>query len=357
MAWPATRAAELLGVRYPIVQAPMAGATTPELVAAVSNAGGLGGFGAARTDPEELRATIRRIRELTDRPFGINVFAWPPFDADTDAAAVLGALEPLYEEVGVPLPAEVRAPFDPPVLLERQLAVVVEERVAVVSFTFGIPPLEDVRAAGAVIAGTATTAAEAIALEQAGVDLVVVQGSEAGGHRGTFLHGFEDGLIGSLALVPAVVDAVAVPVVAAGAIMDGRGIAAALALGADGVQVGTAFLRCPESALSDVERDVLAHASERPTTLTDRATGRPVRVIRTRIVDELDSVDVPPLAFPLQAVATGPITRAALEQGREDLALVLAGQGAPLARELGAADLVAALVAETDEVLSRLGPD
>lgn len=356
MAWPATRAAELLGVRYPIVQAPMAGATTPELVAAVSNAGGLGGFGAARTDPEELRATIRRIRELTDRPFAVNVFAWPPFDAEIDAAAVLGALEPLYEEVGVPLPAEVRAPFDPPGLLERQLAVVVEERVPVFSFTFGIPPLDDVRAAGAVIAGTATTAEEAVALARAGVDLVVAQGSEAGGHRGTFLHAFEDGLIGSLALVPAVVDAVAVPVVAAGAIMDGRGIAAALALGAEGVQLGTAFLRCPESALSDVERDVLAHASERPTTLTDRATGRPVRVIRTRIVDELDSADVPPLPFPLQAVATGPVTRAALEQSRGDLALVLAGQGAPLARDLGAADLVAALVAETDEVLSRLGP-
>ena len=332
----------------------MAGATTPELVAAVSNAGGLGGFGAARTDPEELRATIQRIRELTDRPFGINVFAWPPFDAGADAGPVLGALEPLYEEVDLPLPAEVRAPFDPPLLLERQLAVIVEERVPVFSFTFGIPPLDDVRAAGAVIAGTATTVEEAVALEQAGVDLVVAQGSEAGGHRGTFLHGFEDGLIGSIALVPAVVDAVGVPVLAAGAIMDGRGIAAALALGADGVQVGTAFLRSPESALSGVERGVLAHASEHPTTVTDRATGRPARVIRTRIVDELDGANVPPLPFPLQAVATGPITRAALEQGRDDLALVLAGQGVSLARDLGAADLVAALVAETETALSGL---
>jgi nitronate monooxygenase len=354
VAWPATRAAELLGVRYPIVQAPMAGATTPELVAAVSNAGGLGGLGAARTDPEELRATIRRIRELTDRPFGVNVFAWPAFNADTDAAAVLGGLEPLYAEVGIPIPGEVRAPFDPRVLLEQQLAVIVEERAPVFSFTFGIPPFADVRAGGAVIAGTATTVAEAVALERAGVDLVVAQGSEAGGHRGTFLHDFEDGLIGSLALVPAVVDAVAIPVVAAGAIMDGRGIAAALALGADGVQLGTAFLRCPESALAGVERDVLAHASERTTTLTDRFTGRPVRAIRTPIADELARADVPPLPFPLQAVATGPITRAALEQGRDDLALVLAGQGAPLARDLGAGDLVATLVAETDDVLSRL---
>ena len=332
----------------------MAGATTAELVAAVSNAGGLGGFGAARTEPDELRATIRRIRELTDRPFGINVFAWPPFDAaQADAAPVLAALVPLYHEVGVPLPAEVRAPFDPEELLDRQLTVIVEERVPVFSFTFGIPPLADVRAAGAVIAGTATTAAEAVALEEAGVDLVVAQSSEAGGHRGTFLHGFEEGLLGAMALVPAVVDGVDVPVLAAGAIMDGRGVAAALALGADGVQVGTAFLRCPESALSEIEREVLAEG-ERPTTLTDRFTGRPVRAIRTRIADELARTDIAPLPFPLQAVATGPITRAALEQRRADLVLVLAGQGAPLTRDLGAAELVGALVAETEEALSTL---
>jgi nitronate monooxygenase len=345
-----TRVTELLGIRYPIVQAPMAGATTPELVAAVSNAGGLGSFGAARTDPEEVRATIRRIRELTDRPFGINVFAWPPFDADADPTGVLAALRPLYEEVGAQVPAEVRAPFDPPALLEAQLAVIVEERVPVFSFTFGIPPLDDVRAAGAVIGGTATTSDEAVALERAGVDFVVAQGSEAGGHRGTFLHGFDDGLTGSFALLPAVVDAVDLPVLAAGAIMDGRGIAAALALGADGAQVGTAFLSCPESGLPDLERRVLA--SGRPTTLTDRLTGRPARAIRTRLADDLAAVEA--LPFPLQAVATGPIMRAASDQGREDLALVLAGQGAPAGRSLPTADLVAALVAETEKTLARL---
>jgi nitronate monooxygenase len=353
VAWPTTQAAELLGVRYPIVQAPMAGATTPELVAAVAEAGGLGFFGAARTDPDELRATIRRARELTDRPFGVNVFAWPPFDADADPAEVLEALGPLYAEVGVPVPAEVRAPFDPPELLQRQLAVIAEERVPVFSFTFGIPPLDDVRAAGAVIGGTATTPDEAVALEQAGVDFVVAQGSEAGGHRGTFLHRFDEALIGSLALVPAVVDAVGVPVLAAGGIMDGRGIAAALALGADGVQIGTAFLPSPESALSAVERRALAAARE--TTLTDRLTGRPARAIRTRVADELAEAGVAPLPFPLQAVATGPITRAAIEQERDDLAVVLAGQGAPFARALLAAELVAALVSETEEALAALG--
>jgi nitronate monooxygenase len=352
VAWPTTRVTELLGIRYPIVQAPMAGATKPELVAAVSNTGGLGSFGAARTDPEEVRATIRRIRELTDRPFGINVFAWPPFDADADPTGVLAALRPLYEEVGAQVPAEVRAPFDPPALLEAQLAVIVEERVPVFSFTFGIPPLDDVRAAGALIAGTATTPDEAAALEEAGVDFVVAQGSEAGGHRGTFLHGFDEALIGSLALIPAVVDAIGIPVLAAGGIMDGRGIAAALALGADGVQVGTAFMRSPESALSAVERKALA--SGRETRLSDRFTGRPARAIRTRLADELDDANVAPLPFPLQAVATGPIARAAIEQEREDLALVLAGQGAPLGRAVGAAELVTALVAETEAALERL---
>ncbi len=350
MAWPTTRAAELLGIRYPIVQAPMAGSTTPELVAAVSEAGGLGSVGAARTDPDELRATVRRIRELTNRPFGVNVFAWPPFDAEADPTAALAGLAPLYEDVGVAAPAQVRAPFDPQALLERQLAVVIEEQVPVFSFTFGIPPLEGVRSSGSLIAGTATSPAEARELERAGVDLVVAQGSEAGGHRGTFLHGFDEGLIGSLALVPAVADAVEVPVLAAGGIMDGRGVAAALALGADGVQVGTAFLSTGESALTDVERHVLAAAES--TVVTDRFTGRPARGVRNALADRL--ADVEPLPFPLQAVATGPVTRAALEQGREDLAVVLAGQGASRGRTIGAAELVATLVRETEEVLAAL---
>jgi nitronate monooxygenase len=353
VAWPTTRAAELLGVRYPIVQAPMGGATTAELVAAVSNAGGLGSIGAARMPSDELRTTIRRVRELTDRPFNVNVFAWPPFDANADPAAALAALQPLYDELGVEAPAGVRAPLDPPALLEQQLEVIAEERVPVFSFTFGIPPLDDVRAAGAVIAGTATTPDEAVALEEAGVDLVVAQTSEAGGHRGTFLHGFDDAMIGPFALLPAVVDAVDAPVLAAGGIMDGRAIAAALALGAEGAQVGTAFLSSPESGFGDFERAVLV--SGRGTTVTDRLTGRPARAMRTRLADEL--ADSAPLPFPLQAVATGPVMRAAAEQQREDLALVLAGQGAARGRALPAAELVAALVEETKQTLARLGRD
>ena len=353
MAWPGTRAAELLGVRYPLVQAPMSGSDTPELAAAVSNAGGLGSFGGARAQHEELRAAIRRIRELTDRPFAINLFAWNAVEIpDADAAAVVAALAPLYDELGVVAP-DVRLPFDPQALLEEQLAVIADERVPVFSFTFGIPPLDDVRASGAVLAGTATTAAEAEALESAGVDVVVAQGSEAGGHRGTFLHEFEDGLIGSLALVPAVVDRVSVPVLAAGGISDGRGIAAALALGATGAQIGTIFLTCPESAASDLHKAMVADRS-RPTIVTDRYTGRPVRAFRTRIADELERAGVASLPFLLQQVVTEPIRRAAAEQGRADLAIALAGQGPPRADAAGAADLLGALVAETEQALDRL---
>jgi nitronate monooxygenase len=201
--------------------------------------------------------------------------------------------------------------------------------------------------------GTATTADEAAALEEAGVDLVVAQGSEAGGHRGTFLHDFEDALIGGIALVPAVVDRVGVPVLAAGGISDGRGVAAALALGADGAQIGTVFLRCPESAAAAVHKTLVAEQS-RPTTVTDRYTGRPARAFRTRVADELARAGVNALPYPLQQAVTEPIRRAAVEQGRQDVAIALAGQGQPRSTPVGAGDLLGALVAETEEALARL---
>lgn len=355
MSWRANPVAELLGTRYPIVQAPMAGSTTPELVAAVSNAGALGSFGAAWTEPDELGATIRRIRELTDRPFGINLFVWPPIDESRmDGTALLGALAPLFSELGI-RPPEVRAPFDPPALLERQLAVVAAERVPVFSFTFGIPPLDEVRASGAVIGGTATTVAEAAELERAGVDFVVVQGSEAGGHRGTFLHEFEDAMIGGLALVPQVVDRSGVPVIAAGAIMDGRGIAAALALGAGGVQLGTAFIGCPESAAAEPHKSLLAETADDGTAVTANFSGRQARAIRTRLADELERAGVAALPFPVQTAVVRPMSAAAVEQGRPELGFFLAGQAAALSRRMPAAELVAELVQETEAELRRLG--
>ena len=351
MSWRTTRVAALLGIEIPLVQAPMAGgSSTPELVAAVSNAGALGSLGAAYTQPDDLRAEIRRVRELTDRPFAVNLFAWSALDQDADPAPVLAALAPLYAELGIEPPAP-RPAFDPVELLDGQLAVVAAERVPVFSFTFGIPPLDEVRAAGSVLAGTATSPEEAAALEAAGVDLVVAQGSEAGGHRGTFLHPAEEALVGTLALLPQIVDRVRVPVLAAGGIMDGRGIAAALALGAEGVQLGTAFLATPESGAAEAHKAALAQGA---TAVTRLYTGRHARAVRTELGERLEQAGVDALAFPVQGALVTPIARAAVEQGRPELGFFLAGQGAARARRLRASSLVAELVAETDSALRRL---
>ncbi len=324
MRWTDTPLTRLLAIRVPIVQAPMAGGpSTPALAAAVSEAGGLGSVAGAALAPDELRAAIRETRALTTRPFAVNLFAPlpPPSTARVAEWAALAG----------------RAPDVPPAAawsVDDQLAVLAEERVAVFSFTFGIPPLDRF---DAITIGTATTVAEAVALEQAGVDVVVAQGFEAGGHRGTFLAAPERSLVGGLALVPQVADAVGVPVIAAGGIMDGRGIAAALALGADGVQLGTAFVTADESGASEAHREALR--SE--TTITRVFTGRHARGARSDAVDRLEGAAVEPPDYPLgRFLFPGPIC--------------LAGQGGPLARSLPARDLVRRLVDETDAVLEAL---
>lgn len=350
----ATRVSELLGTRYPIVQAPMAGGfTTPELVAAVSNAGALGSLGGAMLPPDELRDAIAAVRRLTDRPFGVNLFApLPPPEVDADQVAAMQAvLAPFRSELGLPEPQDAPSP-PPPGLVEAQLAVVVEARVPVFSFTFGALPFEQVGETGSVVLGTATTVAEAVELERLGVDAIVAQSGEAGGHRGTFLGSFEDALVGGVALVPRIVDRVSVPVVLAGGIMDGRGIAAALALGAEGVQLGTAFLGCPEGGIATLQREALAGADA--TVVTRAYSGRHARLVRTRLVDAIADAEVEPLPFPVQAALGADLRIAALAAGRTDLLFVLAGQGAEAIRELPAAELVEALVRETDEAIRRL---
>lgn len=354
MRWPSTELTERVGIRYPIVQAPMAGATSPELVAAVSNAGGLGSLGAALLGPDDLRRSIAEIRRLTDRPFNVNLFAWRE-PAPPDPAAVAGvgaALAPYRSRVGVPDDAVLPLPPSLEALLQAQLAVVCEEAVPVFSFTFGIPPLDKVQATGAVVMGTATTVDEAVALERAGVDVVVAQGAEAGGHRGGFLAPAEESLIGTLALVPQVADRVGVPVVASGGIMDGRGIAASLALGAHGAQLGTAFLACPESTAHPLHRAALARSSDTGTCVTAVYSGRPARAIRTAFIRQLEAHLSGPLEFPLQYARTGPIHYAAAEAGDEDLMFLLAGQAAGLARPLPAAALVETLAQEAEAVIT-----
>jgi nitronate monooxygenase len=350
-----TRVAQLLGTRYAIVQAPMAGGfTTPELVAAVSNAGALGSLGGATLAPDELRSAIAAVRRLTDRPFAVNLFApLPPVAVDDEAVEAMNAvLGRFRRELGLAEPQEPPS-LPPPGFVEAQIAVVAEERVPVFSFALGIAPFEPVKEAGSVILATATTVAEAVELEGLGVDAIVAQAGEAGGHRGTFLGSFEEALVGGIALVPRVVDRVSVPVLLAGGIMDGRGIAAALALGAEGVQLGTAFLGCHESGAPALYRQALATAHD-STVVTRAYSGRDARVVRTPFVDAITSSSVDLLPFPLQAAVSADIRAAAPAAGRADLLFLLAGQGAAMLRELPAAELVEVLVQETGETIDGL---
>jgi len=340
---PATRFTRLVGVDVPIVQAPMAnGPSTVELAAAVCEAGALGSLAGAALPPDELRAQIRELRSRTSRPFAVNVFAaLPPARPDDSASAAWSELlAPVRERHGVPAPPP---PAPPPWRAEDQLAVVLEERPPVFSFAFGIPPLDEIREAGIVTIGTATTPAEAVALEQAGADVVCAQGAEAGGHRGSFLGSPSDALTGLVALVPQVADAVSVPVLAAGGIVDGRGIAAALALGAEGVQLGTAFLFCPESGAGDDWRRALR---EHETAIIDVYTGRAARGARTPFVALLEESGLEPLPYPFQRAVIGDL------RDVDGHGLYLGGQAARAARELPAAELVRTLAAEAEAATS-----
>ncbi|HEX9052225.1 MAG TPA: nitronate monooxygenase, partial [Anaeromyxobacter sp.] len=344
MRWPRILA-DRIGIEYPVFQAPMAGGpSTPELVAAVSNAGGLGSMGAAYVPADALRQAIRATRALTSRPFCVNVFApeASPSPSPDDVARAQAALAPFRTEVGLAAAALPAAgqPF------RDQLRVALEERVPVFSFTFGALAPEDVAALarnGALVMGTATTVREARALEATGVHAVVAQGAEAGGHRGTFLGPVEGGLAGTLALVPQLVDAVRVPVVAAGGIMDGRGIAAALALGAAGAALGTAFLACPESGASRPYKEaILARRDADETTLTRAFSGRWARGLRNRFTEALASAPV--LPYPFQNALTADLRREAAKAGKTDLLSLWAGQGVPLARARPAGELLRELV-------------
>ena len=352
MDWPTNELTKLLGIRYPILQAPMAGIGTPELAAAVSAEGGLGSIGGGMLAPEKLREEIRAVRGLGDGPLNVNLFApLEPADPGDTVERMQQRLAPRRERLGLAERGPVRRPGHG---FEDQLAVVLEEGAEVFSFTFGIPPEESMQSlhdAGVKVLGTATTPQEAIELEAAGCDAVVAQGSEAGGHRGTFATSFEDGLIPVAELVPAIAERVEVPVIAAGAIMDGKGIAAALRNGAAGAQLGTAFMATEESGAAPPYVRSLLEASGEQTTITRAFSGRPMRALRTSLVDELEQPDAEIPPYPLQMLAIADLRAAGLEQDELDVVGRLVGEGVGELREGTAAELTRTLVTETEAAL------
>jgi nitronate monooxygenase len=353
-----TAATRLLNISYPIIQGPFGrGGSTALLAATVSNAGGLGSFGANDLAPKEITGVAAEIRKLTDRPFGMNLWV-STFDAGGETLdakthdRVLKMLAPYYKELGVEMP---ECPVNRAQSFDDQVSALIEAKPAVFSFVFGIPSseiLRECKAKGIITAGAASTVDEAVALEAAGVDLVVASGFEAGGHRPSFLRPADESLVGTFALVPQIADAVGIPVVAAGGIADGRGIVAALNLGADAVQVGTAFLACDESGAHPLHRKLLFQNDAKHTGLSRAYTGRLARGIHHRFAAEMQVHEPHFARYPAHSWIVAPLRAAALAQGRTDLVALWAGQAAGLVRYHKAAELFAALVRETDELFS-----
>lgn len=343
--WPDTRILDLLGIELPIIQAPMAGATHSSMVIAASNAGGLGSMPAAMLSIEQLREELTTIRQHSQRPINVNYFCHQSPTADKQRAQDWkDLLEPYYRELGVdfdaPTPVSNRAPFD-----LASCEVIEAFRPEVVSFHFGLPEkslLDRVKATGAKVLSSATTVEEAVWLEQHGCDAIIAMGYEAGGHRGMFLSEDLSSQVGTFALVPQVVDAVKVPVIAAGGIADARGVAAAFMLGASAVQVGTAYLFTPEAKVSASHHKALRTAKESETAVTNIFTGRPARGILNRVMRELGPMSSKAPTFPLAGGALMPLRA----KDEADFSNLWAGQAFTLGVELTTAELTRRLAEE-----------
>ena len=355
--WPDRRLLDLVGIELPVIQAPMAGANGSAMAIAASEAGGLGSLPCAMLDATTVRAEMGVIRQHTTKPVNVNFFCHtsPTPDPDRDARWT-ERLAPYYRELGLDLsasrPAVSRVPFD-----EVICEVVEELTPGVVSFHFGLPEqalLRRVKAAGCVVFSTATTVAEARWLDERGCDAIIAQGYEAGGHRGMFLTDDIATQPGTLALVPQVVDAVTVPVIAAGGIADGRGIAAAFVLGAAGAQVGTAYLFTPESLITDLHRTALRGARDDQTALTNVFSGRPARGLMNRVMREVGPMSDQTPAFPTAGRALAPLRAKAEAAGASDFSSLWSGQAAALGREVGAGDLTRQLAEDAARRLRTL---
>jgi nitronate monooxygenase len=350
--WARNALTERLGLTWPIFQAPMGSLASPALAAGVANAGGLGGMGLLLAPPGTLRDRILMFRQASEGRINVNFVLFEPApDHEARTTRVREALAPHYARFGLGPPPEI-PPLDGRVA-PHDLEAVLDLKPDVVSFHLGLPPddiMAALRSAGIFVISTATTVAEARELERRGVDAVIAQGLEAGGHRGTFLPGEAGAQAGLAALLPQVVDAVSVPVIAAGGLADGRGIAAALTLGASAVQLGTAFLSCPETDLPPNYLRAITSAGHHETTVTDLASGKPSRILRNGIEALLRDLDLPPAPFPVQVILTQPLWDA-----DPSLQTVWVGQSAAMGRKLKAGELVETLAAETSAALARLG--
>jgi nitronate monooxygenase len=351
--WYKTRASEILGIEYPILQGPFGGSlSSVELVSTVSNAGGLGGYGAYTLNPQEIIEINQQIKAATNKPYNINLWV---SDTDTVEGTVADEqfkmiqtlFKPYFDELGIPLP-EKPAPFKS--RFENQVEAVLHQKPPVFSFVFGIPSadiIEQCHKLGIVTAGAATTLDEAIALEAAGVDLIIASGFEAGGHRPSFLEPAELSTTGTFVLVQLIREKVKTPVIAAGGIANGRGVAAALALGADAVQIGTAFLACDESNATAIHKQMLFSNAAKSTTLSRAFSGRLGRGISSRIAKELVHKEKDFLPFPLQAQFMSHLKKAAIEQEKWDMVLFWGGQIAPILKHKKAAELMKSILEET----------
>lgn len=354
------RLTELLHIKYPIIQAPMAGGvTTSDLVAAVCNLGGLGSIGAGYLSPAQLRNQIHEIKKKTTNTFSVNLFV-PPNEIDMKENEIFKAnqrLQPIREQFQISdVTPDITTLADIMKTFKDQIKVLIEEEVPVCSFTFGIPTNEimnELKIHNTILIGTATTVTEAIELEKVGMDIIVVQGSEAGGHRGNFIKSGEESLIGLMSLIPQVVDQVSIPVIAAGGIMDGRGLMGSLCLGANGVQMGTAFLTCEESGAHQLHKEAILQSNEEQTVLTRAFSGKWARGIHNKFISEMKEFEDQFPEFPVQNTLTQSIRKAASKQNNSNYMSLWAGQSARLARNETVESLIKRVIEEASNIIEE----
>ncbi|AVK84673.1 nitronate monooxygenase [Lysinibacillus sp. B2A1] len=348
---------ELLKVEYPIIQAPMAGGiTTSKLVAEVSNSGGLGMIGGGYMTPIQMREQIKEIKQLTSNPFGINLFVPSAFKVkENEIKSANHVLNSIRQQLNL----QPKDNFDIPNFNDvfetfiEQIKVVIEEKVPICSFTFGIPSKEviaELKQSNITLMGTATTVRESVENERAGMDIVVVQGSEAGGHRGSFIDGKQESLVGLMSLIPQVVDTINIPVIAAGGIMDGRGLIASICLGAKGVQMGTAFLTCIESGAHKVYKEAILNANEDQSVLTRSFSGKWARGIKNKFILEMQNHEALLPDFPIQNTLTQDIRKTSSTQNNPDFMSLWSGQSPRLAKSQTVESLIKNIVEEVKKI-------